>query len=77
MSGLFNSLVSNTANNILMISKLKIRKRIAPIFLVNGISATVIIPRDLAKKYKIDQPCHVTIEDTRNGLLIRKAEISD
>jgi len=50
------------------------QKRISPIFLSNGLSSTLIIPIDLARKYSIDRPSHVTIEDTQNGLLIKKLE---
>jgi hypothetical protein len=44
-----------------------IRKKISPIFLSNGFSSTVIIPIDFARKYAIDRPSHVTIEDTKDG----------
>ena len=50
-------------------------KKIAPIFMSNGISATVIIPIEFARKYGIDRPSHVTIEDTQNGILIKKLEV--
>jgi hypothetical protein len=53
------------------------QKRIASIFISNGISATVIIPIDLARKYNIDRPSHVTIEDTQNGILIKKLEVKN
>jgi len=52
------------------------QKRIAPIFLSNGLSSTLIIPIELARKYEIDRPSHVTIEDTQNGLLIKKLEVN-
>jgi hypothetical protein len=52
------------------------QKRIVPIFLSNGLSSTLIIPIDIARKYAIDRPSHVTIEDTQNGILIRKLEIN-
>lgn len=50
-------------------------KKITPIFLSNGKSSTVIIPIDFARKYAIDRPSYVTIEDTQNGILIKKLEI--
>jgi hypothetical protein len=50
-------------------------KKIAPIFLSDDISSTVIIPIDFARKYAIDRPSHVTIEDTQNGILIKKLEV--
>jgi hypothetical protein len=53
------------------------QKKIASIFISNGISATVIIPIDLARKYNIDRPSHVTIEDTQNGILIKKLEVKN
>jgi hypothetical protein len=52
------------------------QKKIAPIFMSNGLSATVIIPIDIARKYAIDRPSHVTIEDTQNGILIKKLEVN-
>jgi hypothetical protein len=56
-------------------SGLENQKKIAPIFMSNGLSATVIIPIELARKYAIDRPSHVTIEDTQNGILIKKLEV--
>jgi hypothetical protein len=53
----------------------KEKARIAPIFLSNGRSSTVIIPIELAIKYEIDRPSHVTIEDTEKGILIKKLEV--
>jgi hypothetical protein len=51
--------------------------RIVPIFLSNGLSSTVIIPIELARKYNIDRPSHVTIEDTQNGILIKKLGVKN
>jgi len=56
--------------------RLENQKKIVPIFLSNGISSTIIIPIELARKYHIDRPSHVTIEDTKNGLLIKKLEVN-
>lgn len=50
------------------------RKRIASIFLMNKISATFIIPIDLARKYKLDQHSHVVLEEQKDGILIKKIE---
>jgi hypothetical protein len=52
------------------------QKKIGSIFISNGISSTVIIPIDLARKYAIDRPSHVTIEDTQDGILIKKLEVN-
>jgi len=56
--------------------KNKGNKKIVPIFLSNGLSSTLIIPIELARKYNIDRPSHVTIEDTDNGILIKKLEVN-
>jgi hypothetical protein len=55
--------------------KKKMDIRIAPIFLSNGISSTLVIPIELARKYEIDKPTHVTIQDTPDGILIKKLEV--
>lgn len=55
--------------------RLENQMKIAPIFLSNGLSSTLIIPIELARKYSIDRPSHVTIEDTEQGLLIKKLEV--
>ena len=52
------------------------QKKLASIFISNGISSTVIIPIELARKYAIDKPSHVTIEDTQDGILIKKLVLS-
>jgi hypothetical protein len=51
------------------------RKKIVSIFLSNGLSSTLIIPIELARKYNIDRSSHVIIEDTQNGILIKKLEV--
>jgi hypothetical protein len=51
-------------------------KKIASVFISNGISSTLIIPIKLARKCSIDKPSQVTIEDTQNRLLIKKLEIN-
>ncbi len=59
----------NAVYNYLMI------KEIAKIYLSNKISATLIIPIGIARKYGLDKPEHVTVEETGNGILVRKLEI--
>jgi hypothetical protein len=53
----------------------ELQKKIGSIFISNGIYSTLVIPKELAKKYAIDRPSHVTIEDTQEGILIKKLEI--
>ena len=73
----------NSVRNIKLINEKtksnqkQIEKKIAPIFLLNGLSSTVIIPIEFARKYGIDKRTHVTLEDTNNGILIRKLEVKN
>ena len=51
------------------------QRKIKHIFLTGNLSATVIIPIDTARKYGLDKPALVSIEETDKGILIRKLEI--
>lgn len=51
------------------------KKEIAPIFLSNGISATLIVPIKIARRYGMDKPSHVVLEEKEEGILIKKLEI--
>jgi bifunctional DNA-binding transcriptional regulator/antitoxin component of YhaV-PrlF toxin-antitoxin module len=50
--------------------------KIAPIFLTNKISATLIIPIEIARRHGLDRPSHVVVEDTKDGILIRKLRLA-
>ena len=50
-------------------------KKIRPIFLSNKVSSTLIIPIDMARKFGLDKPSHVILEETDDGILIKKLEI--
>jgi len=50
-------------------------KKIAPIFLSNNLSATLIIPIEMARRKGLDKPSHVIIEENDHGILIKKLEI--
>ncbi|HEY7082235.1 MAG TPA: hypothetical protein VH500_21295 [Nitrososphaeraceae archaeon] len=50
--------------------------KIAPIFLTNKISATLIIPIEIARRHGLDRPSHVVVEDTKDGILIRKLQVA-
>jgi hypothetical protein len=60
-----------------MIQNTKTEKKIVPVFLINGVSTTIIIPKKIARNYVIDRPCHVSVQETDNGILIKKAEFQD
>jgi hypothetical protein len=55
---------------------LKRDKEIVPIYLSNGLSSTLVIPIQLARQYHIDKPSYVTVEGTKEGILIKKMEIA-
>jgi bifunctional DNA-binding transcriptional regulator/antitoxin component of YhaV-PrlF toxin-antitoxin module len=50
-------------------------KEIAKIFLINKISATLIIPLEIAKRHGLNEPSHVTVEECPEGILIKKLEV--
>ncbi len=50
-------------------------KRVTHTFLSGKLSATLIIPIDTARKYGLDQPSNVIVEETDDGLLIKKLEV--
>lgn len=50
-------------------------KEIIKTWLTGHHSCTLIIPKDFAKEYGLDEPSHVVVEGTPNGILIRKLKI--
>jgi hypothetical protein len=53
----------------------RLDKDITTTFLTGRTSCTLIISKDIAKKYGIDEPSHVIVEGTDRGILIRKLEV--
>lgn len=51
------------------------RKKITSIFLTGKVSATMVIPIDIARRYGLEDGSHVTVEEVPAGILIRKLEI--
>ena len=51
------------------------KKEISKIFLLNKISATLIIPISIARKYELSESSHVVVEEVPDGILIRKLEV--
>jgi len=57
-------------------SKTNINKReIIKTWLTGQKSCTLIIPRETARKYELDEPSHVIVEETPAGILIRKLDL--
>jgi hypothetical protein len=50
-------------------------KKVTHTFLSGRLSATLIIPIDTARKYGLDKPANVVVEEKNDGILIRKLEI--
>ena len=50
-------------------------KKVTHTFLSGRLSATLIIPIDTARRYGLDKPANVIVEEKENGILIRKLEI--
>jgi hypothetical protein len=50
-------------------------KKVAPIFLSNGISSTLIIPIEMARRYHLDRPCHVVLEEKEDGIFIKRLDL--
>ncbi|MGD1838589.1 MAG: hypothetical protein ACPKPY_11105 [Nitrososphaeraceae archaeon] len=63
-------------NNNKLENKEKVNKKeIIRTWLTGTHSCTLIIPRDFAKKYGLDEPSHVVVEGVSEGILIKKLNI--
>jgi hypothetical protein len=51
------------------------KKEIIKTWLTGQKSCTLIIPRETALKYELDEPSHVLVEETPSGILIRKLDV--
>jgi bifunctional DNA-binding transcriptional regulator/antitoxin component of YhaV-PrlF toxin-antitoxin module len=52
-------------------------KFIGKTFLTGKISATLIIPIEIAHKHRLNEPSNVIIEDTDQGIIVKRLEIQD
>jgi hypothetical protein len=50
-------------------------KEITKTWLTGQKSCTLIIPREIAHKYGLEEPSHVIVEETPQGIMIRKLEV--
>lgn len=50
-------------------------KKITSTFLSGKLSATIVIPIDIARKHGLDRPSEVIVEETDAGILIRKIDL--
>jgi hypothetical protein len=51
------------------------KKEITKIFLSNRISATLIIPIEIARRHGLEKPSHVIVEERPEGILVRRLDI--
>ena len=51
------------------------KKEIIKTWLTGKHSCTLVIPREFAKEYGLDEPTHVIVEGTSKGILIRKLSL--
>jgi hypothetical protein len=57
------------------VNKDKIGKEIGKTWLAGQHSCTLVIPREFAQQYGLDQPSHVVVEGRPEGILIKKLEV--
>jgi bifunctional DNA-binding transcriptional regulator/antitoxin component of YhaV-PrlF toxin-antitoxin module len=50
-------------------------KEITKIFLSGRLSATLIIPIEMARRHGLEKPSHVIVEERPEGILIKKLEL--
>jgi hypothetical protein len=50
-------------------------KEVTKTFLSGRLSATLIIPIEIARKHGLEKPSHVIVEETDKGIMIRKLEL--
>jgi hypothetical protein len=50
-------------------------KQITKTFLSGKLSATLVIPIEIARRHGLEKPAHVVVEETSKGILIRRLEI--
>jgi len=59
------------------LTELSNSKQITRTWLTGNSSCTLVIPKDFAREFGLDQPCHVVIEKKVDGLLIKKLDLKE
>lgn len=52
------------------------RKEVTKTWLAGQHSCTLVIPKEFAKVYGLDQPSHVVIEGRPDGILIKRLQLN-
>lgn len=55
----------------------KLKKKLTTTYLSGKLSTTIIIPIEIARRFGIDKPSYVSVEETPEGILVKKVNISD
>jgi hypothetical protein len=50
-------------------------KKITHVFLSGKLSSTLVIPIEIARKYGLDEPSNVIVEEHPHGILVRKVVV--
>ena len=53
----------------------ELQREVTKIFKSGSNSSTLIIPKQFAKQFGLDEPCHVVIESTADGITLKKLEL--
>ena len=51
------------------------KKEVTKIFLSGRLSATLIIPIEMARRHGLEKPSHVVVEEKKEGILIKKLDL--
>jgi bifunctional DNA-binding transcriptional regulator/antitoxin component of YhaV-PrlF toxin-antitoxin module len=52
-------------------------RHVTKTFLSGKLSATLIIPIEIARRHGLEKPAHVVVEETAKGILIRRLEVEN
>lgn len=50
-------------------------KRVTRTFMSGKVSCTLVIPIAIARKYGLDKPSNAVVEETKNGILLRRLDL--
>lgn len=70
------SILGSLGDKMELLTKLRNRDNrksfVAKLWIAGSCSSTIIIPKQLAEKYHLCEPCHVSFEPQKEGILMRK-----
>ena len=60
-----------------MMSENNYSKQIVRTWITGKSSCTLVIPKEFAREYGLDNPSHVVIEKMRDGMFIKKLDLEE